>query len=101
MFRKVKWAVVLLLLVLLMVLVATWYTTGGVSNRTILDTLLAESSKIQDKVDTRADEIVHKLDAMDRKLDASDKKLSSIEDKLDRLLRIANPPLPDGLQRVD
>lgn len=98
----------LLVLVLLIVAVAAWLTTGGVSNCAIFKALLAESTLVQDKIDVRADEIVSKLDAMDRKLDTmdrklddSDKRLKSIDDKLDRLLQLANPPLPDGLQRVD
>lgn len=88
-------------LIVLLIVLATWYVSHGVSNRTILETLLAESARIQDKVDARADELGAKLEAMDRKLDAADRKLDALDDKLDRLLRLAQPPLPDGLQKVD
>lgn len=91
--RKIRIAICVLIL-LLLALGAVWYVSGGVSNRTILDAVLAESSAIQNKVDQRADELSAKLDRADRKLDR-------IEGKLDKLLEIANRPLPDGMERAE
>jgi len=36
-----------------------------------------------------------------RKLDRLDDKLGRVESKLDKLLEIANRPLPDDLKRAD
>lgn len=56
----------------------------GVTHTDIRDAVVGESTKIQATTDDRY-----------RKLD---KKLDLIESKIDRLLEIANRPLPDGLQ---
>ena len=73
-------------LVLLLVFSATvWYLkSAGVTHEDIRDAVIGESAKVQLLVDDRYQKL--------------DRKLDHIEGKLDRLLEIANRPLPDGLQ---
>ena len=79
-------AKVILFLVLLLVFSATvWYLkSAGVTHEDIRDAVIGESAKVQLLVDDRYQKL--------------DRKLDRIEGKLDRLLEIANRPLPDGLQ---
>ena len=77
-----------LVLALLIAAAAIWYVKfAGVTHEDIYAALKDESSEIQSCVDDRY-----------RKLD---QKLDRIEGKLDRILEIANRPLPDGIQRVE
>ena len=82
---KVKLIVVGLIL-LALAAVALYLRFGRVTHERIYDAVTGESDAIQTKVDDR-------YHALDRKLDR-------IEGKLDRLLEIANRPLPDNLQPV-
>ena len=67
---------------------AIWYLKfAGVTHEDIYDAVTGESTKVQSVVDDRY-----------RKLD---QKLDRIEGKLDKLLEIANRPLPDGMQRAE
>ena len=78
--RLVLVAIVLLALAA----VALYLRFGGVTHERIYDVVVGESDAIQARIDDRCR-------ALDRKLDR-------IEGKLDRLLEIANRPLPDNLQ---
>lgn len=63
---------------------ALYLRFGGVTHERLYDAVVSESDRIQARIDDRCR-------ALDRKLDR-------IEGKLDRLLEIANRPLPDNLQ---
>ena len=81
-----------LILVLILLMVAAvavvWYLKfSGVTHEEIYEAVTEESAKVQNIVDDRY-----------RKLD---QKLDRIEGKLDKLLEIANRPLPDGMQRAE
>ena len=80
---KVKLIVVGIIL-LALAAVALYLRFGGVTHERIYDAVTGESDAIQARIDDR-------YHALDRKLDR-------IEGKLDRLLEIANRPLPDNLQ---
>ena len=79
---------IVILVVLLAVLAAMiWYLKfAGVTHEDIYEAVTEESAKVQSVVDDRYRQL--------------DKKLDRIEGKLDRLLEIANRPLPDGMQRA-
>ena len=73
---------------LLIAAAAIWYLKfAGVTHEDIYDAVTGESDKVQSVVDDRY-----------RKLD---RKLDRIEGKLDKLLEIANRPLPDGMERAE
>ena len=65
------------------------------------------NEQIAAKVDDRADELAKLLDdragkiveAFDARYEALEKKLDSVDSKLDRILRLAAGPLPDGMER--
>ena len=83
-----KKLIVILVLLLVVAGAAIWYLKfAGVTHEDIYDAVTAESTKVQSVVDDRY-----------RKLD---RKLDRIESKLDKLLEIANRPLPDGMQRAE
>ena len=82
-----KKLIVVLILLLIAVAAALWYLKFyGVTHEDIYEAVTEESAKVQSVVDDRY-----------RKLD---QKLDRIEGKLDKLLEIANRPLPDGMQRA-
>ena len=67
---------------------AIWYLKfAGVTHEEIYEAVTEESAKVQNVVDDRYQKL--------------DKKLDRIEGKLDKLLEIANRPLPDGMQRAE
>ena len=77
------------ILVLLMITLgaAVWYLKFyGVTHEEIYEAVTEESAKVQSVVDDRYQKL--------------DQKLNRIEGKLDKLLEIANRPLPDGMQRA-
>ena len=77
--------IVVLLLLLIAAVAAIWFLKySGVTHEDIYSAVTDESAEIQSVVDDRYQRL--------------DKKLDSIESKLDRLLEIANRPLPDGMQ---
>ena len=80
---------IIILFLLVIALGATiWYLKFyGVTHEEIYEAVTAESAKVQSVVDDRY-----------RKLD---KKLDRIEGKLDKLLEMANRPLPDGMRRAE
>ena len=80
-----KKLIVILILLILALGAAVWYLKfAGVTHEEIYGAVTDESRKIQSVVEDR-------YQALDRKLDR-------IESKLDKLLEIANRPLPDGMQ---
>ena len=80
--------IIILVVLLVAAGVAIWYLKfAGVTHEDIYDAVTEESTKVQSVVDDRY-----------RKLD---QKLDRIEGKLDKLLEIANRPLPDGMQRAE
>ena len=79
--------IAVLLLLLIAAVAAIWFLKyAGVTHEDIRDAVTGESENIQSVVDDRYQKL--------------DQKLDSIESKLDKLLEIANRPLPDGLQSV-
>ena len=84
--RKV---IVLLLFVVLLLAAAgvAWYWfNGGVSHRDICEAVRGEAAGLHEHVEQRYQDL--------------DRKLDRIEGKLDRLLKIAERPLPDGMQEA-
>lgn len=78
----------ILVLLLIAAGVTIWYLKfAGVTHEDIYDAVTEESTKVQSVVDDRYQKL--------------DRKLDRIEGKLDKLLEIANRPLPDGMQRVE
>ena len=83
-----KKLIVILVLLLVAAGAAIWYLKfSGVTHEDIYDAVTAESTKVQSVVDDRYQKL--------------DRKLDRIESKLDKLLEIANRPLPDGMQRAE
>ena len=83
-----KKLIVVFVLLLAALAAALWYLKFyGVTHEEIYEAVTEESVKVQTVVDDRY-----------RRLD---KKLDRIEGKLDKLLEIANRPLPDGVQRAE
>lgn len=83
-----KKLIVILVLLVVVLGAAVWYLKfAGVTHEEIYVAVTDESKKIRSAVDER-------YQALDRKLDR-------IEGKLDKLLEMANRPLPDGMQRAD
>ena len=83
-----KKLIVVLILLLVALAAALWYLKFyGVTHEEIYEAVTEESAKVQAVVDDRYQRL--------------DRKLDRIEDKLDKLLEIANRPLPDGMQRAE
>ena len=83
-----KKLIVILVLLLIAAAAAVWYLKfAGVTHEEIYEAVTEESAKVQAVVDDRYQKL--------------DKKLDRIEGKLDKLLEIANRPLPDGMQRAE
>ena len=83
-----KKLIVVLILLLVALAAALWYLKFyGVTHEEIYEAVTEESAKVQNVVDDRFQKL--------------DRKLDRIEGKLDKLLEIANRPLPDGIQRAE
>ncbi len=83
-----KKLIVILVLLLVAAGAAIWYLKfAGVTHEDICEVVTEESTRVQGVVDDRYQKL--------------DQKLDRIEGKLDKLLEIANRPLPDGMQRVE
>lgn len=83
-----KKLIVVLILLLIALAAALWYLKFyGVTHEEIYEAVTEESAKVQSVVDDRYQRL--------------DRKLDRIEGKLDKLLEIANRPLPDGMQKVE
>ena len=83
-----KKLIVVLILLLIALAAAIWYLKFyGVTHEEIYEAVTEESAKVQSVVDDRYQRL--------------DKKLDRIEGKLDKLLEIANRPLPDGMQKAE
>ena len=83
-----KKLIVVLILLLIALGTALWFLKFyGVTHEEIYEAVTEESVKVQSVVDDRYQRL--------------DRKLDRIEGKLDKLLEIANRPLPDGMQRAE
>ena len=82
-----KLIVVLILLMIAFGAVVWYLKFAGVTHEDICEAVTDESAKVQSVVDDRYQKL--------------DRKLDRIEGKLDKLLEIANRPLPDGMQRAE
>ena len=83
-----KKLIVILFLLVIALGAAVWYLKfSGVTHEEIYEAVTEESAKVQNVVDDRYQKL--------------DKRLDRIEGKLDKLLEIANRPLPDGMQRAE
>ena len=83
-----KKRIVILILLVIVLGAAVWYLKFvGVTHEEIYEAVTEESAKVQAVVDDRYQKL--------------DRKLDRIEGKLDKLLEIANRPLPDGMQRAE
>ena len=83
-----KKLIVVLILLLIALAAALWYLKFyGVTHEEIYEAVTEESVKVQAVVDDRYQRL--------------DRKLDRIEGKLDKLLEIANRPLPDGMQKAE
>ena len=82
-----KKLIVVLILLLVALAAALWYLKFyGVTHEEIYEAVTEESMKVQSVVDDRYQRL--------------DRKLDRIEGKLDKILEIANRPLPDGMQKA-
>ena len=82
-----KKLIVVLILLLVALAAALWYLKlYGVTHEEIYEAVTEESAKVQSVVDDRYQRL--------------DRKLDRIEGKLDKILEIANRPLPDGMQKA-
>ena len=82
-----KKLIVVLILLLITLAAAFWYLKFyGVTHEEIYEAVTEESAKVQTVVDDRYQRL--------------DKKLDRIEGKLDKILEIANRPLPDGMEKA-
>ena len=83
-----KKLIIILILLLVALGAAIWYLKfTGVTHEAIYEAVTEESAKVQSVVDDRYQKL--------------DQKLDRIEGKLDKLLEIANRPLPDGMRKMD
>ena len=83
-----KKLIVILVLLVVALGAAVWYLKfAGVTHEDICEVVMEESARVQGVVDDRYQKL--------------DRKLDRIEGKLDKLLEIANRPLPDGMQRAE
>ena len=83
-----KKLIVVLILLLIALAAALWFLKFyGVTHEDIYEAVTEESAKVQSAVDDRYQRL--------------DRKLDRIEGKLDKLLEIANRPLPDGMQKSE
>ena len=83
-----KKLIVVLIILVVALGAAIWYLKfAGVTHEEIYEVVTEESAKVQAVVDDRYQKL--------------DRKLDRIEGKLDKILEIANRPLPDGMQRAE
>ena len=83
-----KKLIVVLILLLVALAAALWYLKFyGVTHEDSYEAVTEESAKVQSAVDDRYQRL--------------DRKLDRIESKLDKLLEIANRPLPDGMHKAE
>ncbi|MBO7722023.1 MAG: hypothetical protein J6T01_06425 [Kiritimatiellae bacterium] len=86
--KKKLIAALALLLVFFAASAWLWYRfNGGVSHSDLISETRAEGAAVRDRVETRYRDI--------------DKRLDRIEGKIDRLLKIADRPLPDGMRKTE
>ena len=78
---------ILILRLLIAAAVVFYLKFAGVTHEDIYEAVTEESAKVQDVVDDRYQKL--------------DRKLDRIEGKLDKILEIANRPLPDSMPRAE
>ena len=82
-----KKLIAFLILLLIALAAVLWHLKFyGVTHEEIYEAVTEESAKVQAVVDDRYQRL--------------DRKLDRIEGKLDKILEIANRPLPDGMQKA-
>ena len=82
-----KKPIAVLILLLIALAAVLWYLKfSGVTHEEIYEAVTEESVKVQSVVDDRYQRL--------------DRRLDRIEGKLDKILEIANRPLPDGMQKA-
>ena len=98
--KSVASTAVLLLLLLLGAACAVrlWWGPG---HREIIDVVREEGRLTRELLVERTARLDARFDALDARLSDQDAKLDALDAKLDTLLRLARPPLPDGLQREE
>ena len=83
-----KKLIAVLILLLIALAAVLWYLKfHGVTHEEIYEAVTEESVKVQSVVDDRYQRL--------------DRKLDRIEGKLDKILEIANRPLPDGMRKAE
>lgn len=84
------WTAVVLLLALLAV--GLWASCRmGLDSARLEAAIRAESARVQARLDDR-------FDLLERKVDGLETRLERIESKIDRLIELATPRLPDGME---
>ena len=104
--QKINVGVMLTILLLLLAFLVWFYVRWtGPSNAEIKSAVEAEADSLRSHVTECSGKVAEKVDSrvadLERGMEALDAKLDRIEAKLDKLIRLANPPLPDGLERAD
>ena len=83
-----KKLIAVLILLLIALAAALWYLKfHDVTHEEIYGAVTEESARVQSVVDDRYQRL--------------DRKLDRIEGKLDKILEIANRPLPDGMRKAE
>lgn len=91
---KIALLVAMLTIVILVVIL---FREGGVTNGDIFSKVDRDNAEVRGKIEYYGEAILTRSTSLDSKLDALDRKLDSLDSKLDRVLRAAEPPLPDAM----
>lgn len=86
---------VAMLTIVILVVILFW--EGGVTNSDIFSKVDRDNAEVRGKIEYYGEAILTRSTSLDSKLDALDRKLDSLDSKLDRVLRAAEPPLPDAM----
>lgn len=90
------WVRIVVLSLLVALTVGLWRTfRTGVDGARLAAEIRAESEAVQARLDDRFDRLERKMDGLEARLD---QRLDRLEDKLDRLIKLATPRLPDGME---
>lgn len=88
---------VAMLTIVIVILVVILFWEGGVTNSDIFSKVDRDNAEVRGKIEYYGEAILTRSTSLDSKLDALDRKLDSLDSKLDRVLRAAEPPLPDAM----
>ena len=104
--QKINVGVMLILLLLMLEFLVWFYVRwAGPSNAEIKSAVESEADSLRSHVTECSGMVAEKVDSrvadLEKGIEALDAKLDRIEAKLDKLIRLANPTLPDGLERAD